>query len=42
VIGVNVQNDFTNQDTWWMQVLIWFDGLLVWIFILFPFLVTKL
>lgn len=34
IIGVNVKTAFSNEDKWWLQVLLWFNGLVSWIFIL--------
>ncbi|MBN2142072.1 site-2 protease family protein [Candidatus Woesearchaeota archaeon] len=34
IIGVNVRTKFTNEDKWWLKIILWTNGLLSWIFML--------
>jgi membrane-associated protease RseP (regulator of RpoE activity) len=34
VIGVDLKTRFTNENTWWLKLLLWINGLLSWIFML--------
>ncbi|MBN1792259.1 site-2 protease family protein [Candidatus Woesearchaeota archaeon] len=34
VIGVSVKTKFTNEETWWLKGILWFNGLFAWIFML--------
>jgi membrane-associated protease RseP (regulator of RpoE activity) len=34
VIGIDLVTRFTNQNKWWLQFLLWVNGLLSWVFML--------